>query len=40
MLKHFLEEGMQAKINYICLAIVGDGEELERSLECLHKTEK
>ena len=37
MVKHFLEEDIQIKIKTVSLGIVGDGETLERSLECLRK---
>ena len=35
MVKHFIEGGIQSKINAVSLGMVGDGETLERSLECL-----
>ena len=37
MVKHFLEQGIQTKINAVCLEMFVDGETLERSLECLQK---
>ena len=37
MVKHSLEEGIQTKINSVSLGMFGDGETLERSLECLLK---
>ena len=40
MVKHFLEEDIQTKINDVSLWVVGDGETLERGLECLRKTNK
>ena len=37
MVKRFLEEGIQTKINAVGLGMVGDGETLERCLECVCK---
>ena len=40
MVKHFLEAGIQTKINVVSLVMIVDGETLERSLECLRNVKK
>ena len=40
MVKHFLEERIQTKINAVSLGMFEDGEMLERRLECLRKAKK
>ena len=37
---HLLGEGIQTQINAVSLRMFGDGETLERSLECLRNAEK